>query len=164
MISLLPDGNQAANMGVMKLGDVVKEERIRQGLQAKDLAKMAGVTPAVITRLEQGKRLGRVDTVLKITGVLGIDPARVQRMMRADEEEEEEDETQYVDLAGLTRPIVTLLLVMALIVLTSFWMLGIAGKELPEMFSGLTGVVIGYWFAERGQEKRAASPEAPPTQ
>ena len=63
-------------------------------------------------------------------------------------------------IRGLTRPIVTLLLVGALIILTVLWTLGIAVNEIPEMFSGLVGVVIGYWFAERTSGKQT---ERPPT-
>jgi len=50
---------------------------------------------------------------------------------------------------GLTRPFVTAVLVLALVAFVAVRMLGYAQNDVPEMFSGIVGVVIGYWFASR---------------
>jgi hypothetical protein len=56
-------------------------------------------------------------------------------------------------IRGLTRPFVTAVLVLALVGFVGVRMLGYAQSDVPEMFSGIVGVVIGYWFASRTADK-----------
>jgi transcriptional regulator with XRE-family HTH domain len=80
----------------MRLADLVRTEREKQRLSQAELARRAGVSPPVISRLEDGKRLGRGDTIARVTRALGIDPAIVQSILR---EEQEERDVQYIDLS-----------------------------------------------------------------
>jgi len=86
----------------VRLAELVREARLAQGLSRSQLARLAGVSPPVITRLEGGKRLGRADTIMRITGALGIPAAEVQRILRS-EPAEEQGAVQYenIDLSDV---------------------------------------------------------------
>ncbi|MHB1131758.1 MAG: helix-turn-helix domain-containing protein [Chloroflexota bacterium] len=83
----------------MQLRDWVTQERKKRGWSKKRLAEEAKVSASVITRLENGERLGHAVTIARVTNVLGMDPAAVERSLR--QEHEEERETQYVDLSKI---------------------------------------------------------------
>lgn len=72
---------------MMRLSELVRRERERRGWRPIDLARAAGVSKSVITNLENGKRLGRADTIAKVTQALGIDPERMQRLLAGEAEE-----------------------------------------------------------------------------
>ncbi len=56
-------------------------------------------------------------------------------------------------LRSAVRPVVTLLLVVAIIALAFLWTLGIAPNEVPVWFVSAVSLVLGYWFGSRTAEK-----------
>jgi len=56
-------------------------------------------------------------------------------------------------LRSAVRPVVTLLLVIAIIALAFLWTLGIAPNEVPVWFVSAVSLVLGYWFGSRTAEK-----------
>ncbi len=56
-------------------------------------------------------------------------------------------------LRALVRPLTTILLVVALVVYTGLYVVGIAAKDVPDWFVGLAGLVLGYWFGARTAER-----------
>lgn len=56
-------------------------------------------------------------------------------------------------LRSAVRPVVTLLLVVAIIVLAFLWTLGIAPNEVPVWFVSAVSLVLGYWFGSRTAER-----------
>lgn len=65
----------------------------------RELARQAGVDVGSISRLESGKQAGQAGTIARITAALGLDPDRVQSLLRAEELKAEANETQYIDLS-----------------------------------------------------------------
>jgi transcriptional regulator with XRE-family HTH domain len=64
-----------------QFGQLIKAARVRQGLKQKELARKAGVSRAVLSRLEQGKsKPVRSDTLDRLLAMLDlrpqIDPSR----------------------------------------------------------------------------------------
>lgn len=80
---------QGATILGMKLSDVVKAARKRKGWSGRMLAKKAGTSGSVVSRLENNKQIGRADTVLSVTSALGLDPAYVQSLMAGGDAEAE---------------------------------------------------------------------------
>jgi hypothetical protein len=63
--------------------------------------------------------------------------------------------TEFIDLIrAIIRPLITLLLVAALVVFVA------SDKDIPEVFTNITLVVIGFWFGTR--ESRPGSTPVPP--
>jgi len=85
-------------LGTMNLGELVETERERLGLTGRELARRADVSPAVISRLESGHRLGRIDTIMRITAALGLDPKVVERLLAGQEIEAHERGPSVDDL------------------------------------------------------------------
>ena len=84
---------------VVRLADLIRDEREKRGWNKRRLAKEAGVDPSTITRIENGETMtGRGGTSAKIAKALGI-PAPV--LDAAIREAEEESEVQYIDLSGI---------------------------------------------------------------
>lgn len=61
----------------MRWAELVRERREKLGWNRKELSERAGVSSAVITRIEQGKTIGRGDTIARITAALGLDAEEV---------------------------------------------------------------------------------------
>lgn len=58
-----------------QLGKLIKDGRARKGLKQEELAKQAGVSRGVLSRLEQGNPSAvQSDTIDKLLGALGITP------------------------------------------------------------------------------------------
>ena len=53
---------------------------IREGkfISQVDLAKLSGVTPATISRIESGKHKPRFVTIRKLAKALGVDPGDIE--------------------------------------------------------------------------------------
>ena len=64
----------------MKIGEVVQSYRERYGMSQRDFARRCGLSSAIISFLEAGKRpngsayLPRIDTVKKVASGMGITP------------------------------------------------------------------------------------------
>ncbi len=56
----------------VKLGQQIKEIRLKRGLTQEDLAERSGLGVSHIARLEQGRRKATIDTLQKIADVLGV--------------------------------------------------------------------------------------------
>src|SRR5271167_402447 len=56
-----------------ELGPLVRARRYELGLSQEDLADLSGVHRTYIGMVEQGRRVGRLDTVLRILHTLGMD-------------------------------------------------------------------------------------------
>lgn len=84
----------------MELSDLVTIEREKRGWTKAELARRAGVSKSVITRLEKGERVGLADTVLRVITALGIPSDVASRVLRGAPVEAvpEGEETQLVDL------------------------------------------------------------------
>jgi putative transcriptional regulator len=52
------------------MGLNLKIARIKKGLSQKELAKLAGISPATVSKAENGKINLRIDTIKKISKVL----------------------------------------------------------------------------------------------
>lgn len=56
----------------MEISDRIRSLRVEKGLKQKDLAKMAGVAPNTLSRIEQGKFNPSLKTLSKLADALGI--------------------------------------------------------------------------------------------
>ncbi len=57
---------------VQKIGEIVKEERKRQGMLQRDLADVSGVSLHFLSDLEKGKPTVELQKVLQVLAGLGI--------------------------------------------------------------------------------------------
>lgn len=55
-------------------GQALREARARTYLSQEELAFRSGIHRTQISQLELGRRLPRLDTVIKLAGALGVDP------------------------------------------------------------------------------------------
>ena len=53
----------------------LKRERRKAGLSQEAIAERAGIHRTEASQLERALRLPRLDTVIKLSGALGVDPA-----------------------------------------------------------------------------------------
>lgn len=58
---------------VAEIGNLIREERVRQGLTQADLAGISGVGITFISQLENGKTTVEMGRVLNVLTMLGID-------------------------------------------------------------------------------------------
>lgn len=56
----------------MKIGEIIRKERLRQGLSLDDLSSRAGVNLSTLRRIEVGITEPKVRTVTKIVRALNI--------------------------------------------------------------------------------------------
>jgi transcriptional regulator with XRE-family HTH domain len=54
-----------------QIGQLLKETRERHGLSQRRLARRAGTTQAVVSRIEQGRASPSVDTLERLLGAMG---------------------------------------------------------------------------------------------
>lgn len=57
----------------MKIGDRIKEARLRAGLTQEELAKMVGVTKGSIANYETGVSVPKVECLYPLMAALGVD-------------------------------------------------------------------------------------------
>ena len=55
-----------------KTGSNIRRRRLRQGLMQKELAARAGVSPASVTHIENGRYIPRAATAAKLAAALGV--------------------------------------------------------------------------------------------
>lgn len=60
-------------------GSNLVQLRREAGMQQEELARAAGLHRTEVSALERGVRLCRIDTLVKLTSVLGVSPARLLR-------------------------------------------------------------------------------------
>lgn len=58
---------------VAEIGNLIREERVRQGLTQTDLAGISGVGITFISQLENGKATVEMGRVLNVLTMLGVD-------------------------------------------------------------------------------------------
>ena len=69
------DADSAVRVGLLAIGGMVREGRLRRNLTQRDLAWQAGFTQSTISRLETGRLRGmRLRTLAAIIGVLRMPP------------------------------------------------------------------------------------------
>ena len=60
---------------LVKIGDTVRRERLKQAMRQDELARKAGITPTTLSRIERNESEPHVSTIRKLSDVLGISPA-----------------------------------------------------------------------------------------
>jgi len=55
------------------IGDIIRHERKKQGINQKDLAEKAGISNSYLTDIEKGRHTPSIKTLLKISEALQID-------------------------------------------------------------------------------------------
>ena len=53
-----------------RVAQLLKEERLRQGISMSELARQAGLSQQMVSYVERGMRMPTLDTLLRISGVL----------------------------------------------------------------------------------------------
>lgn len=71
----------------MELGRLFRGRREELGLSQSEVARRAGLTSSVISRLEEGENIGRADNVARVASVLGIPGNEVQAALLEGEAE-----------------------------------------------------------------------------
>ncbi len=64
-------------IAVVKIGDNLKQKRIRRALTQEELAQKAGLTTASVARIERNETEPRMSTLRKLAKALDIDPAEL---------------------------------------------------------------------------------------
>jgi transcriptional regulator with XRE-family HTH domain len=57
---------------LVKIGDTVRRERLKQTLRQDELARLAGITPTTLSRIERNESEPHVSTIRKLADVLGV--------------------------------------------------------------------------------------------
>ncbi|WP_279223369.1 helix-turn-helix domain-containing protein [Megamonas hypermegale] len=65
-----PDEIRASDLRVALISEMIKA-REEKGISQKKLEELSGVKQPVIARLEKGKTIPQIETVLKVLGALG---------------------------------------------------------------------------------------------
>jgi transcriptional regulator with XRE-family HTH domain len=60
---------------VVHIGDNVKRERLKRAIRQDELARMAGITPTTLSRIERNESEPHVSTIRKLAKVLEVTPA-----------------------------------------------------------------------------------------
>ena len=60
-----------------KIGENVKNYRIKAGLKQQDLSDKVGITATTLSRIESGNGSIKLDTLIKIGNVLGVSTERL---------------------------------------------------------------------------------------
>jgi transcriptional regulator with XRE-family HTH domain len=60
---------------VVHIGDTVKRERLKRAIRQDELARMAGITPTTLSRIERNESEPHVSTIRKLAKVLEVTPA-----------------------------------------------------------------------------------------
>lgn len=78
----------------MKLGELIARTRKRKGLTAEQLAEKTGLSQSAISRIENGGRIGRPESIFRLTDALGIDPELVRLGVMGDEVPDEGEDIE----------------------------------------------------------------------
>lgn len=65
-----PEEIRASDLRVALIGEMIKA-REEKGISQKKLEELSGVKQPVIARMEKGKTIPQIETVLKVLGALG---------------------------------------------------------------------------------------------
>ena len=65
-----PEEIRASKLRVALMGEMIKA-REEKGISQKKLEELSGVKQPVIARMEKGKTIPQIETVLKVLGALG---------------------------------------------------------------------------------------------
>ncbi len=57
----------------MEIGEKIRSIRVSRGVTQEDLAKKTGLSRSTIVNFERGKRIPRIDDLMKIAGALGVE-------------------------------------------------------------------------------------------
>jgi len=60
-----------------RLVELLREERLLQKLSLNEVATRSGLSHAMVSRVEKRERLPTIDTLLRITGAMGIDLSKL---------------------------------------------------------------------------------------
>ena len=69
----------------MGVGEIIRRNRAERGWTMREVARRAGVSPMIVSRLERGARVGHMATVVRILAVLDV-PISVLEGIAADRE------------------------------------------------------------------------------
>ena len=61
----------------MKIGQSVKQQRVRKFMTQEQLAKAAGISPRQLVRIEKNDVEPRFSTILKLGKALGVNPSEL---------------------------------------------------------------------------------------
>ena len=61
----------------MKIGQSVKQQRVREFMTQGQLAKAAGISPRQLVRIEKNDVEPRFSTILKLAKALGVNPSEL---------------------------------------------------------------------------------------
>jgi DNA-binding XRE family transcriptional regulator len=64
-------------LSAMKIGQSVKQQRVRAFMTQEQLAKAAGISPRQLVRIERNEVEPRFSTILKLGKALGLDPSEL---------------------------------------------------------------------------------------
>ena len=64
-------------LAVMRIGQSVKQQRVRAFMTQEQLAKAAGISPRQLVRIERNEVEPRFSTILKLGKALGVDPSEL---------------------------------------------------------------------------------------
>ena len=64
-------------LSAMKIGQSVKQQRVRAFMTQEQLAKAAGISPRQLVRIERNEVDPRLSTILKLGRALGVDPSEL---------------------------------------------------------------------------------------
>ena len=59
--------------GERTFGELIKEQRIKQGLSLREVSEMSGVSRAALSRWETGQRVPSIETFNKVMAALGAE-------------------------------------------------------------------------------------------
>jgi HTH-type transcriptional regulator/antitoxin HipB len=65
------------------LGEIIRQERLKQEMRQVDLARKASVRQALISNLENGAVSAKLDTLIKVLAALDMDLSVVPRRKAA---------------------------------------------------------------------------------
>ena len=60
---------------LVHIGDNVKRERLKVAIRQDELARMAGITPTTLSRIERNESEPHVSTIRRLAKALGVPPA-----------------------------------------------------------------------------------------
>ena len=64
-------------LSAMKIGQSVKQQRVRGFMTQEQLAKAAGISPRQLVRIERNEVEPRFSTILKLGKALGVNPSEL---------------------------------------------------------------------------------------
>lgn len=76
-----PDKDAHKEAAAIRFGETLFLTRRRAGLSQEELARNAGLHRTEIGNLEHGKRLPRIDTLIKLAGALEVPPGDLLKGM-----------------------------------------------------------------------------------